>query len=310
MNYRHAFHAGNFADVFKHAILTRILVHLRDKPAPFRVIDTHAGEGLYALDGEEAARTGEWHDGIGRLVGAPLAPAAAELLAPYLAVVRAYNPGSELRRYPGSPLIVRHLLRPQDRLIACELVAEAATALAAHLRAASRSEPAPGSKAGSAEHSASPRRRRDQAKALAMDGWVALEAFVPAKERRGLVLIDPPYECADDFARLAEGVVAAYRKQPTRIYLLWYPIKSSEGPDWLATAIRDRNRGNILRAELTVDSMSAGLGACGAIIINPPWKFAAELDTMLPALRDVMGRDAGRTASVAWLAPREDDFRA
>jgi len=133
MNYRHAFHAGSFADVLKHVILARILVHLRDKPAPFRVIDTHAGAGLYDLAGAEASLTGEWRDGIGRFAAATPPAAAADLAAPYLAAVHGCNPDGGLRFYPGSPLIARSLLRRHDRLIACEIAPDAATALADHL---------------------------------------------------------------------------------------------------------------------------------------------------------------------------------
>jgi len=204
MNYRHAFHAGSFADVFKHAILARVLVHLRGKTRPFRVIDIHAGAGLYDLASEEAGRTGEWRDGIGRLFDAALPAEAGALLAPYLAAVRSCNPDGALRHYPGSPLLVCALLRPQDRLVACELEPAAAAALAHRLRAIR------------------------QAKAIAIDGWVALNAYVPPNERRGLVILDPPYEQPDDFARLSAGLTAALRKWPTGIYLAWYPIKGRD----------------------------------------------------------------------------------
>src|SRR5262245_26048609 len=157
MNYRHAFHAGNFADVVKHAILGRILVHLRRKPAPFRVIDTHAGAGRYDLGGEEAQRSGEWRDGIERLVRAPIAARARALLAPYLDVVAACNGAGRLTAYPGSPALARAFLRAQDRLIACELEPNAAAALARNLAGDRRS------------------------KALAIDGWTALNAYVPPK---------------------------------------------------------------------------------------------------------------------------------
>jgi 23S rRNA (adenine2030-N6)-methyltransferase len=163
MNYRHAFHAGNFADVFKHAVLVRILLALRGKPQAFRVIDTHAGAGLYDLSGEEASRTGEWREGIGRLTAARLEDPARDLLAPYLAAVAAVNESGTLRHYPGSPLIARALLRRQDRLVACELAPPAAAALEHHLRGDAR------------------------ARAVTIDGWVALNAYVPPKERRGLV---------------------------------------------------------------------------------------------------------------------------
>jgi 23S rRNA (adenine2030-N6)-methyltransferase len=287
MNYRHAFHAGNFADVFKHVCLARILVHLRDKPAPFRVIDTHAGAGLYDLEGDEANRTGEWRDGVGRLDLASLPPPAAELAAPYFAALRAANPHQGLRRYPGSPLIAYHLLRPQDRLLVCEIEAQAAAALSRHLRAAAPDEG----------------RRSDRAKLLRIDGWVALNACVPVKERRGLVFIDPPYERPDDFVRAGDVAAAAYRKWPTGIYLLWYPIKSRDGPECIAKALQHAALGKAMRAELRVSNvpLEGGMRACGVIVINPPWKLAAELQILLPALADVLGRDAKRGYALNWL---------
>ena len=177
MNYQHAFHAGNFADVHKHAVLARILSYLKAKPAAFRVIDTHAGAGRYDLRSAEATRGGEWQDGIGRLLGRPLPDELQALLAPYLDVVQNLNPGGRLRVYPGSPLIALALIRPQDRLIACELEPRAAAALKGVLR-------------------------DRRAKVLALDGWTALGAYVPPKERRGVVLVDPPFEEAADFTRL------------------------------------------------------------------------------------------------------------
>ncbi len=276
MNYRHAFHAGNFADVFKHAILTRILVHLREKPAPFRVIDLHAGDGLYDLAAEESQRTGEWKNGIGRLFAAELRPTeipteAAALLAPYLAAVRAVNPGSELRHYPGSPLIVSELLRANDRLIACELEPAAAAALARRLHGFR------------------------QAKAVAIDGWVALNAYIPPSERRGLVLLDPSYEAADEFPRLAAALVSAWRKWRTGIYMAWYPIKSRNGPDALAKAITRSGVEKALRLELTIGPITTDgpLAGCGLIVVNPPWRLAEEAELMLGALAEPFGNAGG-----------------
>jgi len=271
MNYRHAFHAGNFADVFKHIIIARILTHLKEKVTPFRVIDTHAGEGLYDLTGEQACRTGEWRDGVGRLASAKLPSQAAELIIPYVAALRACNRDGELRYYPGSPLLVRHLLRPQDRLIACELEAGAAAALSRHLR-------------GSAT-----------AKAVRIDGWIALEAYVPAKERRGLVIVDPSFEEPHDLARLADGVRAARRKWPTGIYLMWYPLKGRDGPDRLIRNLRRAGIEKCLRVEFAVapPQAVAGLNACGVLVVNPPWKLADEIRIFAPALVDVLGRDRG-----------------
>jgi 23S rRNA (adenine2030-N6)-methyltransferase len=276
MNYRHAFHAGNFADVLKHITIVRILVHLREKTSPFRVIDTHAGEGLYDLAGEEANRTGEWHDGIARLAGTALPAQAAALIAPYLTAVRACNDGTALRRYPGSPVLVRHLLRPQDRLIACELEPRAAAALSHCLG------------------------RHAQIKVMPIDGWTALNAFVPAKERRGLIIVDPAYEQGDDFDRLGDGITAAHRKWPTGIYLMWYPIKGREGPDRLAKMLPRAAIEKWLRIELSVATAppDGGLCACGVIVVNPPWKLAADLEIIAPALVELLGRDAGRGYAV------------
>lgn len=281
MNYRHAFHAGNFADVFKHIIIARILTHLREKTAPFRVIDTHAGEGLYDLASEEASRTGEWRDGIGRFARAELPADAAELVAPYLAVLRACNQRGELRYYPGSPVLARQLLRPQDRLIACELEPEAAAALSRHLR-------------GSAT-----------ARAVRIDGWIALKAYVPAKERRGLVIVDPPFEQPDDLIRLADGVTAAHRRWPTGIYLMWYPVKGRDGPDRFIKRLRRARLEKCLRVEFAVASPApaGGLNASGVIVVNPPWRLAAEIRTLAPALIAVLGRDTGRGYTLDDLAP-------
>jgi len=169
VNYRHEFHAGNFADVVKHTVLCRILNYLRSKPAAFRVIDTHAGAGLYDLTGVEAIRGGEWHGGIEKLMAARLPDPAAALLSPYLEVVNALNEPGHLRVYPGSPALARAWLRPQDRLIACELEPKAAGNLSRNLQGDPR------------------------IKTLRIDGWTALNAYVPPKERRGLVLVDPPF---------------------------------------------------------------------------------------------------------------------
>lgn len=279
MNYRHAFHAGSFADVVKHIVLVRILLHLRAKPAAFRVIDTHAGAGLYDLAGEEAGRSGEWREGIGRLVTAAIGEEARALIAPYLDAIAACNGSGGLTVYPGSPVLVRALLRPQDRLIACELEPNAAAALARNLR------------------------RDPRSKAVAIDGWTALTAYVPPKERRGLILIDPPFEDAADFLRLAHGLAAAHRKWPSGIYLLWYPIKERAAPDALARRLRQSGMGKILRVEfsMSVPSGSTRLAACGLIVVNPPWTLAGELEILMPELATALaGARSGHR--VDWLA--------
>lgn len=280
MNYHHAFHAGSFADVFKHAVLCRILDYLRGKAAAFRVIDTHAGAALYDLTGEEARRGGEWQDGIGKLMAAPLPEKASALLKLYLDAIAALNSGGELKLYPGSPALVRAALRPQDRLIACELEPKAAAALAHHLRGDAR------------------------LKALQIDGWTALSAYVPPKERRGLVLVDPPFEEDNDFRRLAEGLALAHRKWATGIYMLWYPIKGRPEPDALAKRLRRLGISKILRAELIVSPLRdpSRLNGSGLILVNPPWTLESELATLLPALARVLGRGGNGAFTLDWLS--------
>jgi 23S rRNA (adenine2030-N6)-methyltransferase len=280
VNYRHAFHAGSFADVFKHAVLCRILFYLRTKEAPFRVIDTHAGAGIYDLTSPEATRGGEWQDGIGKLLASPLPAPVAELLKPYLEVIDAFNEHGQLKLYPGSPAYARAWLRPQDHLIACELEPSAAAALAHNLR------------------------RDVRIKTLAIDGWTALGAYVPPKERRGLVLVDPPFEEDSDFRRLADALGVAHRKWATGIYALWYPVKGRSEPDALAKRLRRLDIGKILRAELIVSSLSdpSRLNGSGLILVNPPWTLAGELSTLLPALAQRLGRDGKGSFKLDWLA--------
>ena len=278
MNYRHAFHAGGFADVIKHIVLVRMLTYLQEKQAAFRLIDTHAGAGIYDLAGEEASRSGEWLTGIARIMQARFSESAMPLMKPYLDIVRAFNPQGALRTYPGSPLIARALLRPQDRLTACEVEPKARKALIDALR------------------------RDIQARVVDLDGWTALPAFVPPKERRGLVLIDPPYEQKDEFERLAGGFAEAFAKWPTGSYLLWYPVKSRRATDDLArhvaqTIAARTPPGKALRLEFSVapSTAEAGLTSTGLLIVNPPWTLAGELKAILPELEKPLGQGgAGR----------------
>jgi 23S rRNA (adenine2030-N6)-methyltransferase len=278
MNYRHAFHAGSFADVLKHIVLVRILLYLQEKPAAFRVIDTHAGAGRYDLTGEEAERSGEWKSGIARMMQARFSDKALPLVLPYLDIVRAFNSGAGLTAYPGSPLIARALLRPQDRLTACELEPGARKALIDALR------------------------RDTQARVVDLDGWTALTAFVPPKERRGLVLIDPPFEAKDEFEQFATGFRAAFQKWPTGSYLLWYPVKSRRAADTLAREVAEaaagaKPAGKCLRLEFSVAPQEAGgpLASTGLVMVNPPWTLQGELKTILPELEKPLGQGgAGR----------------
>jgi 23S rRNA (adenine2030-N6)-methyltransferase len=278
MNYRHAFHAGGFADVIKHIVLVRMLIYLQEKPGAFRVIDTHAGAGLYDLTSEEAHRGGEWLTGIARITQARFSETTLPLLKPYLDIIRAFNPDRDLKAYPGSPLIARALLRPQDRLTACEVEPKARKRLIDALR------------------------RDTQARVVDLDGWLALPAFVPPNERRGLVLIDPPYEQKDEFERLAAGFAEAYAKWPTGSYLLWYPVKSRRATDTLARHVAEvvgasKPAGKALRLEFSVapQTAEAALASAGLLIVNPPWTLLGELKAILPELEKPLGQGgAGR----------------
>jgi 23S rRNA (adenine2030-N6)-methyltransferase len=285
MNYRHAFHAGNFADVHKHSVLACVLSYLRLKPGAFRVIDTHAGAGRYDLLGSEATRSGEWRQGIARIWHKSEWGAAHDLIRPYLDAIAALNPDGALRAYPGSPLIAKSFLRLQDRLIACELEKGAAAALGDALRGDRR------------------------CKALTIDGWTAATAYVPPPERRGLVLIDPPFEEAGDFARLADVLATAHRKWPTGTYLLWYPIKDRQAPDLLARQLGKLPVPRMLRSELTLKPAQAGgnLVGSGLVVVNPPFTLLQDLGVLLPVLcRFLSGEARARTD---WLAAEQHPHR-
>jgi 23S rRNA (adenine2030-N6)-methyltransferase len=280
VNYRHAFHAGNFADVVKHLILVRILEYLKRKETPFRVLDTHAGIGLYDLQGDEAGRTGEWVDGIGRLVAEGLGGEAGDLAAPYLTAVRAQNPDGTLRFYPGSPLLTRQLLREQDRLFALELHPQDAEALSENF-------------AGDI-----------QTRVTHLDGWAAMGTHLPPKEKRGLVLVDPPFEEKGEFARMAASLVKAHRRWPTGIYAFWYPIKEPRDVEAYIADLRTSNIGKILRLELTIRAPSAPprLHGTGMIVVNPPFALEGEMRVLLPALAERLAEEGRGGYRIEWVA--------
>lgn len=280
MNYRHAYHAGNFADVVKHAVLTRIIEYLKHKSGAFRVIDTHAGTGLYDLSSEEAQKTGEWHEGIGKLLDAKLPDDLATLLAPYLDVVRSFNVGHPFRYYPGSPAITKHLLRGADRLTALEL--HPADAFALRTRFAGDW----------------------QVRVIELDGWLALGAHLPPKEKRGLVLVDPPFEKEGEFGRLVDGLAKAQRRWPGGVYALWYPIKDRQAVERFREALKATGIPKIMDITLELRAASAEprLDGTGIIVVNPPYVLEQELNIILPALLGILGKDAGAKTGVTWLA--------
>jgi 23S rRNA (adenine2030-N6)-methyltransferase len=276
MNYRHIYHAGNFADVLKHAVLARVIAYLKRKEAAFRVIDTHAGIGLYDLGSEEAQKTGEWRGGIRKLLDATLTGAPAEWLHDYLSVVRALNPEGGIRHYPGSPLLTRHLLRRQDRLTAIELHSDDAKSL---------------KDVFAGDH---------HVRVIELDGWLALGAHLPPKEKRGLVLVDPPFEEEGEFARMIDGLNKAHRRWPGGIYAFWYPVKDRAAVERFRTALRGSVILRILDATLSIRAPSPEprLDGCGMAIVNPPYVLDRELSEILPVLARLLGEDDGATWSL------------
>ncbi|MBX5149978.1 23S rRNA (adenine(2030)-N(6))-methyltransferase RlmJ [Rhizobium lentis] len=279
MNYRHIYHAGNFADVLKHAVLARLIRYMQKKEGAFRVLDTHAGIGLYDLSSEEAQKTGEWQAGIGKLMEAELGPQVSELLEPYLSAIRELNPDGGIRFYPGSPKLARMLFRPQDRLSAMELHPEDYARL---------------HRLFEGDH---------HVRITELDGWLALGAHLPPKEKRGIVLVDPPFEEEDEYERLAKGLEKAYRRFPGGTYCLWYPLKKGAPIKEFHEALQALDIPKMLCAELTVrsDRGMTGLTGSGLVIVNPPFTLKDELHQMLPALKDHLAQDRFASRRAFWL---------
>ena len=255
MNYRHGYHAGNFADVVKHIALVAILLHLRKKDTAFSVVDSHGGRGAYDLSGEQAARTDEARNGVARLTN--LSGEMPEALFTYLSLVR------ESRLYPGSPLIAARLLRPQDRLTAVEKHPEEFAALKDVL---------------------SPFRNSSAEKG---DGFSRTIKLLPPPSRRGLVLLDPPFESPDDFSNLARTLCDGYRKFATGVYLAWYPIKSQAEADGFIGEVLAAGMAKAMVIDACVPALEGKLGRAGLLVINPPYGF-----------------EAAMKASVALIAPK------
>jgi 23S rRNA (adenine2030-N6)-methyltransferase len=280
MNYRHAYHAGNHADVLKHVVLARALVALNRKDKPYRVIDVYAGSGIYSLDGVEAGKTREWEGGIGKLA-LSFPPEIETLLGAYREIIAHLNLDGPLRLYPGSPEIAAHLMRKHDRLLANELHPEEAARLAAHFRYDKR------------------------VRVLTLDAEVCLKANLPPPERRGLVLIDPPYEQKGEAAKAARMLAEGVRRFATGIFILWYPIKGKGEEDICREAACELGRPSTLAAELSIREpfKEGGLAGSGVIIVNAPWKLDEELALILPALAARLGVGAWGQGSTEWLVP-------
>jgi len=276
MNYHHAFHAGNFADVFKHAVLVHLLESLNRKDSPWCYIDTHAGAGRYDLTSVEAHATGEWQNGIAAL---PMSPTGTPVLAPYLRLVAQGNADTGLRFYPGSPQLAQHLARGQDRLILNEPQAPELMALRHHF-------------------GHDPRIHIHQ-----RDGYELLRALLPPKERRGLMLIDPPYESAQEFQMLARALHQVRIVWPQGILMAWYPLTLRNPASPLHHQLLNSGMRKILLAEFRLTaSAGSGLYGCGLILINPPWRSDEWLKALIAELQAHFqpGRSVGH---LEWLVP-------
>jgi 23S rRNA (adenine2030-N6)-methyltransferase len=276
LSYRHAFHAGNHGDVLKHALLARALAYLVAKDRPLLYLDTHAGAGLYDLGGASARRTGEAARGAGQLWREESPPA---LLRPWLAALRALNPGAHLRRYPGSPLLVQRALRPTDRALCYELHPSDQSLLAAAL-------------------AGDPRFR-----ALREDGLGALRAQLPPRERRALVLLDPSYELDRDYRTVPAALAGALRRFGSGVYLLWYPLLGGTPARRLIKSVVALGVPRVLRVELELMGARPGPGMTGSgvLLVNPPWVLEAELHEALPWIASRLG-DSGADWRLEWLS--------
>jgi 23S rRNA (adenine2030-N6)-methyltransferase len=271
MNYRHSYHAGNHTEVFKHSVLVLLLLHLLKKPGPFMVLDTHAGSGLYDLTSEDAKKTGEAIDGIGRVIDRNIPAATA-----YLDLIRRLNP-TGLRSYPGSPTIVQSFLRENDLLTACELHKDDAATLRRNFKDDRRV---------SVHH---------------RDGYKAINAFLPPPTRRGLVFVDPPFERPDEFERLADSLNSGIRKWPTGIFLAWYPIKDRSRKDRLRNRYFPGNPPTLNCELLRGPADGARLEGSGVIICNPPWQFERTLSALCRELLIAFEVREGRYSLDRWV---------
>jgi 23S rRNA (adenine2030-N6)-methyltransferase len=252
-------------------------MHLQRKDKAFRVLDTHAGPGLYDLTSEEAQKTGEWRHGIGRLLGAEIPKKITPIVQPYLDLLKSDE--ETLTAYPGSPLIARKLLRKQDRLSLCELHPHDASVLRGLF---------------SGDY---------QVRVNELDGWLALGGHLPPKERRGMVLVDPPFEQPGEFDRLVEGLAKAHKRWSSGTYCLWYPVKHRRDSDGFAARIEELTLAKTLRVELYIRSPdnSDGLNGCGLIIVNPPYTLEADLRLILPWLAGLLSQGKGSGSCLEWL---------
>lgn len=278
LSYRHSYHAGNHADVLKHTVQSLIIESLKEKDKPFLYLDTHAGAGRYQLSSPQAERTGEYMEGIARIWQQEDLP---EEMAPYIAAVKAFNRTEQLRYYPGSPLIARQLLRPQDSLQLTELHPSDFPLLRAEFQKDAR------------------------ARVERADGFMQLKAKLPPVSRRGLVLIDPPYEMKTDYQAVVKGIAEGHKRFATGVYALWYPVVLRQQIKRMFHDLEDTGIRRILQIELAVrpDSDHRGMTASGMVVINPPWKLEQQMTTLLPWLHKTLVPEGIGGTTLSWIVP-------
>lgn len=280
MNYRHAFHAGNHGDILKHIILARALSLMIAKDKPMAVLDAHAGIGRYDLSGVQATKTGEWQSGIAKLDD-DFAPDVEAVLEPYRNILAALNLDGDGRYYPGSPEIASQMIRATDRLIANELHPVDAAELTKNYAA------------------------EKNVLVKQLDYLQAVKSELPFRERRGLVLIDPPFEVLDETLRTAQALEFGYRRMATATFMIWYPVTTEEFAKQFVDTMRALKIPNMLWCELRIKAAFAqgGLSGSGLIIINPPWTLENDLRILLPALAERLGLGDWGRGQVNWLTP-------
>jgi 23S rRNA (adenine2030-N6)-methyltransferase len=277
MNYRHIYHAGNFADVAKHVALLYCLRALKRKDAAFFALDSHAGRGFYDLQAAEAKKSGEAERGVLRLIAEAL---AEKHLAEYFGAIHARR-GKRLARYPGSPVLIAQELRPQDRALFVEL-------MPAEARAAEREIDSEG-----------------RVRTEISDGYAALKAFLPPEERRGLVLIDPPYESLDELKMMLQAFTDAYRRWPNGVYLMWYPIRNGKQRSLVHARFEALRIPKMLLADLVIHPDDAGLGLAGSgmLIVNPPYGADHHLSDAYGAIHKILAPSGSGYVEVMRLTP-------
>lgn len=283
-SYRHGFHAGNHADVLKHCVLTQLLGYLNQKEAPYMVIDTHAGAGLYQLDSDYATKSGESEEGVALLWGRDDAPT---IVNEYLQVIRDMNPAGRLRHYPGSPFLSERLMRDQDRLRVFEMHPTDSKLLAENFRKLDAHAAANGQRSAA---------RGTRVQLQRADGFAGLKALLPPPSRRGLVLMDPSYEDKDDYRKVKVAIEDAQKRFATGTYAVWYPVLGRLESQQLPERLKRVAASDWLNLTLTVAGPSGEdkrLRSSGMFIINPPWTLEATLKDVMPWLSKVLAQDEG-----------------